>query len=304
MKGVFNKMTLVSSNGNRQRKMRRYTKSQAIGLIMIGVVVLLYEKRAIVIKVVLIAALFIGTVAANASLSKKADALSQENEELKLTLSTLNSRSMENAALDLNVNDLKFVNENVDYEFINLSSRNTDLSLLLEILTSENAGLTSEVENLMALLEDAWTQLQKAQSELQSFKEFENEIFLRTMFCEFGGEIEREQLAGAATILNRINAADFPNTLLEVIFEPWQFTPATTGRVFTVNVPDANRVQLQSVIDRARAGEDPTQQVLGGGGALYFYAPRSCSAEALAARENIELKIQIGNTVFYRVWNQ
>ena len=37
-------------------------------------------------------------------------------------------------------------------------------------------------------------------------------------------------------------------------------------------------------------------------GALYFYSPSACSQEALAAREDIKVKVNIGYQYYYKIW--
>ena len=107
-------------------------------------------------------------------------------------------------------------------------------------------------------------------------------------------------------------------------------TPTTSGDGTTVATID-EKVKTKGTItvtklttrgetatERALNGEDPTEQLLweeavrlgldpevyAAGGAKYFYNPNACSEAALAERANIKCKVQIGNHVFYKVWDK
>lgn len=170
---------------------------------------------------------------------------------------------------------------------------------------SKSEGLQWNLENLQGRVTNLEEQVANLSEDMQIFKIVEREILLRTVYCEAGGEAEIVQLAVAATILNRVkaNSSEFGgDILLKVLFHPYAFTPVNDGKVFTVKIPQQSREALEQVINRAVAGEDPTKAFLGEG-ALYFYSEEGLSKKAQVAREEIQLKTQLGGLIFYNQWD-
>lgn len=62
----------------------------------------------------------------------------------------------------------------------------------------------------------------------------EQDLFERTVTAEAGGEPYEGQVAVAAVILNRIASPDFPNTMKDVIYQPYQFEAVSTGYIWKV----------------------------------------------------------------------
>lgn len=141
-------------------------------------------------------------------------------------------------------------------------------------------------------------------------------------YAESGLEEEIGQISVAATILNRIENPNFPNSLKEVIEYPGAFSSVHNGDIYIMcdepyllgyeDVPEVTK----EAVRRAINGEDPTEQLLreeawrlglsedefSEGGALFFYNPRACGKSALQERECIKVQVKIGNHNFYKVW--
>ena len=152
-----------------------------------------------------------------------------------------------------------------------------------------------------------------------SYSESDYELLCEITYAEAGNQTEEQQVAAAATILNRVGSSIFPNTIKEVIMQRGQFASTKNGHIYacgkTVDfskVPDMTKEAAR----RALNGEDPTENWLrkeakrlglnsekyASGGALYFYSPEFTSSSELAARNNIRCKIQKGGHIFYKVW--
>lgn len=152
-----------------------------------------------------------------------------------------------------------------------------------------------------------------------SYSESDYELLCEITYAEAGNQTEEQQVAAAATILNRVGSSIFPNTIKEVIMQRGQFASTKNGHIYacgkTVDfskVPDMTKEAAR----RALNGEDPTENWLrkeakrlgldpvkyGSGGALYFYSPEFTSSSELAVRNNIRCKIQKGGHIFYKVW--
>ncbi|MDD4297366.1 MAG: cell wall hydrolase, partial [Ruminiclostridium sp.] len=84
----------------------------------------------------------------------------------------------------------------------------------------------------------------------------------RIIQAEAQGEPYEGKLAVANVILNRKNSSEFPNTIKEVIFDGYQFTPVITGTIY--NTP--SNASLQAAKD-ALEGKNNI------GNCLYFLNP-------------------------------
>ena len=152
-----------------------------------------------------------------------------------------------------------------------------------------------------------------------SYSESDYEPLCEITYAEAGNQTEEQQVAAAATILNRVGSSIFPNTIKEVIMQRGQFASTKNGHIYacgkTVDfskLPDMTKEAAR----RALNGEDPTENWLrkeakrlglnsekyASGGALYFYSPEFTSSSELVARSNIKCKVQKGGHVFYKVW--
>lgn len=68
----------------------------------------------------------------------------------------------------------------------------------------------------------------------------ELEILAAIIECEAGGEPYEGQLAVGSVVMNRVNNASFPNTIIEVIHQKNQFAPVRSGRFAIVLARGAN----------------------------------------------------------------
>lgn len=53
----------------------------------------------------------------------------------------------------------------------------------------------------------------------------------RVVMNESGGEPYQTQVAVAETIVNRVNSDKFPNTVMEVLYQPYQYSHADNGEI-------------------------------------------------------------------------
>ena len=164
-------------------------------------------------------------------------------------------------------------------------------------------------------------QVQEAQDYSET-KEFQDRC--RLTYAESGLEDEIGQVAVAATIIHRQYSPEFraDGDFYNVMNNG--FSSVRNGEIYIMtsnpyvlyyeDVPE----RTIRATERALNGEDPTEQLLweeaerlgldpevyAAGGAKYFYNPNACSEAALAERATIKCKVQIGNHVFYKVWDQ
>lgn len=149
----------------------------------------------------------------------------------------------------------------------------------------------------------------------------EKEYLILLTYVESGNQEEEGQVAVAATILNRLESPEFPDSIEEIAFQKGQFSSTKNHKFYICDkaitiemVPE----QTLRAVDRALFGEDPTEEYLKNeakikgieniekyaeDGALYFYNPKACSRQALADRANIKVSVSIGAHNFYKYWD-
>lgn len=117
----------------------------------------------------------------------------------------------------------------------------------------------------------------------------EIELLARLVHAEAKGEPFLGKVGVAATVLNRLENAQYPDTVREIIYQQnygFQYCPVRNGQI---NQP-ADQVSFWAV-RKAMEGKDPT------GGALSFYNPSKSGNSWIRAR--IYCK-QIGNHIFVK----
>ena len=194
--------------------------------------------------------------------------------------------------------------------------------------TVENIGSVdpeSEVEEPVEAEPEQEPEVEQQVQEVQDYsetKEFQDRC--RLTYAESGLEDEIGQVAVAATIIHRQYSPEFraDGDFYQVMNNG--FSSVRNGEIYIMtsnpyvlyyeDVPE----RTIRATERAINGEDPTEQLLweeavrlgldpevyAAGGAKYFYNPNVCSEAALAERANIKCKVQIGNHVFYKVWDK
>lgn len=168
--------------------------------------------------------------------------------------------------------------------------------------------ISSELENL-----------EEENSSIFKFSQKDYELLCEITYAEAGNQTMEQQIAAAATILNRVQSDKFPNSIQGVIHQKGQFASTKDGHIYSCGkTVDFSKVPetTKEAARRALYGEDPTENWLrkeakrlglntekyASGGALYFYSPEFTSSEELAARTNIKCKVQNGGHIFYKVW--
>jgi len=116
----------------------------------------------------------------------------------------------------------------------------------------------------------------------------ENDIDLmaRAVHAEARGEPYIGQVAVAAVIINRVESSQFPNSAVDVIYEPQAFTAVSDGQIDLA--PD--EASKRAVFD-ALNGWDPSEN------ALYYFNPDTATSDWIWERPQIK---RIGKHIFCR----
>jgi N-acetylmuramoyl-L-alanine amidase len=125
---------------------------------------------------------------------------------------------------------------------------------------------------------------------IRSISEEELDLLVRLVHAEAAGESYIGKVAVAASVLNRVDSPDYPNTITDVIYQVvgdsgYQYTPVANGRI---NQP--GDAEAAMAVEAALAGWDPT------GGATGFYNPRFTNDTWVRSRKVVAV---IDNHVFF-----
>ena len=70
-------------------------------------------------------------------------------------------------------------------------------------------------------------------SNMNGYSEYDYELLCEITYAEAGNQTEEQQVAAAATILNRVESDSFPNTIKEVIMQKGQFASTRNGHIYS-----------------------------------------------------------------------
>ena len=102
------------------------------------------------------------------------------------------------------------------------------------------------------------------------------------IYCEAGGEPYAGQLAVGAVVINRVLSSVYPNTMVGVIYQKYQFSPVGSGRLAIAMAENRATASCYKAADEAMAGQTNV------GNCVYFRTP----IPGLTG-------IQIGGHIFY-----
>lgn len=169
---------------------------------------------------------------------------------------------------------VRYVVEKGDNIFKLAEKFNTTLEKILKV-NELDSGILSEGQELLiplvitdGIIKDSYLANQE-----------EVELLARAVYSESRGEPFKGQVAVAAVILNRVHHELFPDTIKEVIFQPYQFTAVEDGQFWlepSGMAYTAARAALQ--------GWDPSDD------AIFYYNPDTASSDWVFYR-NVVVKI-------------
>lgn len=111
-------------------------------------------------------------------------------------------------------------------------------------------------------------------------------LLARCVYGEARGEVYLGKVAVAAVILNRVDDANFPNSISGVIYQPGAFDAVADGQINLS--PDEECIRAAR---DAFGGWDPTN------GCLYYYNPQTATNKWMLSKE---VTLKVGNHSFCR----
>ncbi|MGN1333054.1 MAG: cell wall hydrolase [Lachnospiraceae bacterium] len=185
----------------------------------------------------------------------------------------------------------KLVNTYVKQTASSISSYSGQISAAEQKVLEQEAKIKEQEANIAYLKkklaeEQAMSKL-AAQSSWRdisevTFEEGDRYLLANLIYCEAGGEPYAGQLAVGAVVINRVLSSVYPNSVVEVIYQKSQFTPAGSGRLALALAEDRATPACYKAADEAMAGQTNV------GNCVYFRTP----IEGLTG-------ISIGNHIFY-----
>ena len=116
------------------------------------------------------------------------------------------------------------------------------------------------------------------------YSEQDLKLMANAVYGEARGEPYEGQVAVAAVILNRVEHADFPDTIGGVIFQPGAFTAVADGQIWLT----PNERAKEAVLD-ALNGWDPSEN------SIYYFNPITATSKWIWSRPQVK---KIGLHVF------
>lgn len=137
--------------------------------------------------------------------------------------------------------------------------------------------LAEETKLSKAAAQGTWRDISQV-----TFSDGDRKLLANLIYCEAGAEAYEGQLAVGAVVMNRVLSSCYPDTIVGVIYQKKQFTPASSGRLELALASDKATASCYKAADEAMAG------VTNVGNCVYFRMP----VEGLTG-------IRIGCHIFY-----
>lgn len=154
-----------------------------------------------------------------------------------------------------------------------------------EVLAAQNANISAlqaelaEERRLSELAaKSAWRDISQI-----TFAEGDRYLLANLIYCEAGNQPYEGQVAVGAVVMNRVMSSVFPSTVVEVIYQKRQFSPAGSGRLALALARNDATPACYSAADAAMSGQTTVSNC------LFFRTPI----------DGIDYKYRIGGHIFY-----
>lgn len=137
------------------------------------------------------------------------------------------------------------------------------------------------------LSEDEYVEVFKENNQMIYLKDSDIYLMSQIVYAESKGEPFEGKVAVASVILNRVISPGFPDTIKEVVFQPYAFSCVVDGQI-TVEPTQ----ECFDAVHEALKGNDPT------GKALFFYNPDTATCSWMHDVQKYNL-IPIGQHLFF-----
>ena len=173
-----------------------------------------------------------------------------------------------------------------------LEKYNSQIAKAEQRIEKYEKQIQAEKENKTTLKKDIETEqkktLEASETKWRDISDIETassdrKLLANIIYCEAGNEPYEGMVAVGAVVMNRVMSSVFPNTIVGVIYQKRQFTPASSGRLAMALAKDSASEECYRAADAALAGVNNI------GDCLYFRSPTN----------SISAKYRIGGHIFY-----
>ena len=137
---------------------------------------------------------------------------------------------------------------------------------LLKAQESDIKKLQKQIEKEKELSQAAANSTWRDISEI-TFADGDRKLLANIIYCEAGGEPYEGQVAVGAVVINRVLSSKYPNTVVGVVYQPYQFAPVRSGKLALALSVDKATASCYKAADAAMSG------ITNVGNCLYFRTP-------------------------------
>ena len=203
-----------------------------------------------------------------------------ENEKAQLENLKLNAETEKNKVSGLISRTSNNINSYAD-QIEDAEARALQYEQELKQKEEELEDLQQRLREELAMSQNAANGVWRDISEV-SFSDGDRKLIANLIYCEAGAEPYEGQLAVGSVIMNRVLCAQFPDTVIGVVYQSGQFSPVRSGRLGLALAVDRATADCYKAADEAMAGKTNV------GTCVYFRTP----VPGLSG-------IQIGGHIFY-----
>lgn len=149
----------------------------------------------------------------------------------------LDSKNAQIEELENNINTTQQELENIKQELENSNNRVKQLEEDKEAIQQELDTKSTRLEQFEAILSSSVIKLTLE----------ELDLFFRLVEAEAGNEGMEGKIAVANVVINRVRDSRYPDTVKEVIYQPYQFEPVTNGHINKMAPADSKEAVLRAL---------------------------------------------------------
>lgn len=152
---------------------------------------------------------------------------------------------------DMRIEELEFNIDNTKQELDTTKQELDSTKQELENSVNKTRQLEEEKEAIQQELDTKSRKLEQFEAILSSsvvkITLEELDLFFRLVEAEAGNECMEGKIAVANVVINRIKDSRYPNTIEDVIYQPYQFEPVINGHIYKTASADSKQAVLRAL---------------------------------------------------------
>ncbi|MCR4903086.1 MAG: cell wall hydrolase [Butyrivibrio sp.] len=183
------------------------------------------------------------------------DSLRADREEEQSRVSGLVSTTSSN--ISQYSSSISAAEEEAEAQEAEIAKQNEDIKAL-------EAQLAEEIRLSKLAANSSWRNISDV-----TFADGDRELLANLIYCEAGSESYEGKLAVGAVVINRVLSSVYPSTVVGVIYQNKQFSPASSGKLALALANNSATADCYTAADQAMSG------VTNVGNCVYFRTPVS-----------------------------